>query len=217
MRYRLAIFDCDGVLVNTEPLYFAMNRDFIRAHGGDFDFSYYEHFVGLSADLIWAELKAAFSLPQEVHELIRLEKERKRIVLEMANLHPAPGLLEFLDLLAESEIPCAVASSGRRDNVELVLRKSGLAARFAAVICGEDVERGKPAPDIFLKAAAVLRTAPADCLVIEDSRNGCLAAEAAGMYGVGYLNPDSGKQDLSAAKIIIQSFTDQALVALCRQ
>ena len=76
------------------------------------------------------------------------------------------------------------------------------------------MERGKPEPDIFLKAAQHFQLPPADCIVIEDSTNGVKAAKAAGMYCVGYYNPNSGKQDLSGADLIVESFTDERLYAL---
>lgn len=212
MAKRAAIFDCDGVLVDTEPLYFALNRDFIRSRGGDFDFAYYSHFIGLSSDLMWGELKEKFHLAESVETLIAMEKQRKKALLSAQNLPPMDKIPELLTKLAAHEIPCAVASSGRRENVELILAASGLRRYFTAVITGEDVVRGKPAPDIFLKAAQALGVAPCDCAVIEDSQNGVRAAKAAGMYCIGYQNPHSGQQDLSAADVRISRFADPQIM-----
>lgn len=202
-------------MVDTEPLYFALNRDFIRSRGGDFDFAYYSRFVGLSSDLMWGELKAKFHLPESVEALIDMEKQSKKALLASQALQPIARIPDLLARLIERKIPCAVASSGRRDNVESILSGSGLRSYFTAVITGEDVVHGKPAPDIFLRAAAALSTPPGECAVIEDSHNGVKAAKAAGMYCIGYRNPHSGNQDLSAADLQIDDFSDFRLWAVC--
>ena len=88
---------------------------------------------------------------------------------------------------------------------------------FQACVSGEDVARGKPEPDVFLRAAETLGAAPADCVVIEDSRHGVAAARRAGMRCVGFVNPRSGNQDLSAAHVTVADFaalTDETLFGL---
>ncbi len=215
MRPALVIFDCDGVLVDTEEIYFNMNRAFIRERGGDFDLKYYERFIGLSSDLMWSELKEKFTLPESVEGLIALEKEHKSRALADAALTPIAGVLAFIDALDLAGISFNVASSGRRDNVHTILEKIGLKSRFNAIVTGEDIVRGKPAPDIFLKAAALSGVDAEEAIVIEDSKNGTLGAKAAGMRCVGYINPQSGEQDLSRADIRISSFKDTALREFC--
>lgn len=209
------IFDCDGVLVDTEEIYFNMNRAFIRERGGDFDLKYYERFIGLASDLMWSELKAKFNLSETVDFLIAQEKELKAAALSRAELTPIPGVENFISNLQAAGIACSVASSGRRDNVYTILDKTGLKDRFKAIVTGEDIVNGKPAPDIFLKAADLSGFSPEKSMVIEDSKNGSLGAKAAQMRCVGYINPQSGDQDLSRADIRISSFHDTALVAFC--
>jgi HAD superfamily hydrolase (TIGR01509 family) len=92
-----------------------------------------------------------------------------------------PGLLQLLDFLEEKKIPKAVATSSCGMSADIKLKKSNLLKRFDCVINGDNVEKGKPLPDIFLLAAKCLKTAPADCIVFEDSENGLLAARRAGM------------------------------------
>jgi beta-phosphoglucomutase-like phosphatase (HAD superfamily) len=84
-----------------------------------------------------------------------------------------------------------------------MMNRTGLGALFDRVISGGSVKNGKPAPDIFLKAAGLLGVEPADCVVIEDSRNGVIAAKSAGMKCVGYKNPNSGVQDLSCSDLVV--------------
>lgn len=208
---RLVIFDCDGVLVDTEEVYFNMNRNFIRENGGDFDLQYYEHFIGSHAQTMWTELKEKFGLRGSVEDLIENEKAQKKIALSAATLEPMAGVKEFISALESAGIACAVASSGRRDNVNLILEKIGLKRRFRTIVAGEDVQNGKPAPDIFLKAAEDCGIGPANTVVIEDSNNGARGAKAAGMGLVGFINPHSGSQDLSLADLRITSFAEQQL------
>lgn len=210
---KLVIFDCDGVLVDTEEVYFNMNREYIRQNGGDFDLKYYEHFIGSHSQTMWSELKEKFNLPGSVEALIENEKEKKKIALSKANLRPIAGVTNLINTLQVKGITCAVASSGRRDNVNLILDKIGLREKFKAIIAGEDVMHGKPAPDIFLKAASECGFHAAGSVVIEDSHNGARGAKAAGMGLVGYINRHSGEQDLSLADLRISSFTDPALTS----
>lgn len=211
MRPGLVIFDCDGVLVETEEIYFNMNRAFIRERAGDFDLKYYERFIGLASDLMWGELKAKFDLKESVPELIALEKENKTRALASASLRRVEGVADFIQELRAAGISLSVASSGRKDNVHSILEKIALKDNFSVIVTGEDITRGKPAPDIFLKAAELSGFAPEQSIVIEDSRNGTLGAKAAGMRCVGYINPHSGHQDLSQADIRISSFDSMEL------
>ncbi|MBV6493095.1 MAG: Phosphorylated carbohydrates phosphatase [Turneriella sp.] len=217
----MVIFDCDGVLVDTEDIYFSMNQEFIRQNVADaklasvFNFAYYEHFIGLSSDLMWKEIRKKFNLTPSVDGLIADEKERKAIALKNAALKPIPGVRDFILALKKAGIKLAVASSGRGDIVRLILEKSGLKDFFPVVVTGEDVKNGKPAPDIFLKAASLSAVSPQEAIVIEDSRNGTLGGKAAQMRVVGYVNPKSGTQDLSKADIRVSSFMDPLLYEFC--
>ena len=100
----------------------------------------------------------------------------------------------------------AVASSSSYDLIGAVLERLDLRMYFDAIVSGEDMENGKPAPDIFLKTARVLKSDESSCVVIEDSGNGVLAANRAGMKVIGYINPSSGVQNLETATRIIQRF-----------
>ena len=102
----------------------------------------------------------------------------------------------------------AVASSTNRELVEIILKKLNLIAYWQSFTGGDEVNLGKPQPDVFLLAAQKLAVAPQKCLVFEDSKNGVLAAKAAGMKVIGYQNSGSGRQDLSAADAIISNFRD---------
>jgi beta-phosphoglucomutase family hydrolase len=115
-----------------------------------------------------------------------------------------PGLLSFLDRLREAGLRMAVATSGPRENVDLVFEKLAIGSYFTAVVTGKDVERGKPHPDAFLEAAARLGVAPADCVVFEDSRSGIQAGLAAGARCVALATTHSAQElaDLHPHRII---------------
>ena len=101
-------------------------------------------------------------------------------------------------------MPIAIASSSPRLFIEAVVEKIGIQQYFTIIVSGEEVERSKPEPDIFLKAARLLNVNPFECLVVEDSKSGTIAAKKAGMKCIGYLNLNSGEQDLSQADYYCQ-------------
>ena len=120
-----------------------------------------------------------------------------------------PGLCALLEFARRRGLRCAVATSTNRDRAEDLIRRAGVRAYFDAVICGEDVEQGKPAPDIFCLAAETLGHAPEACAGIEDSRNGILAARRAGLFTI--LVPDLIPADddmLKAADLRADSLAD---------
>ena len=110
-------------------------------------------------------------------------------------------------MLYENKFKLAVASSAKRERIELVLNRFELTSYFDVIVSGYEVSNSKPHPDIFLKAAEKLKVDPKECIVIEDSANGIRAAKLANMFWIGYNNPISN-QDLSEADIIINDFND---------
>ncbi|RYZ00443.1 MAG: HAD family phosphatase [Chitinophagaceae bacterium] len=213
-RFRAVLFDMDGVLVNSEPLYWEMNRAFFRELGGEVSFEEYGAFIGISATTMWQTLKNRFGWEQPIESLKAAERDRKHAALSAAPLSPIAGIPHLLAQLRREGYRVGLASSSLRRNIDLVLDRLAIAASFDTIVSGEEVLHGKPAPDIFLEAARRVGADAADCLVIEDSRNGVAAAKAAGMCCVGYQNPSSGPQDLSAADLVIDDFGSPAFLQL---
>lgn len=208
---KLIIFDMDGVLLDSEKLYMDMNRILFKKLGADVSITEHQTFVGISATKMWTYIKNKFNLTQSVDELIELEKELKYTTLIETNLVPAFGVIDFLECLKRKKHTITIASSGLKKNIDLILHKLDIEKYFDFVVCGEQVKKGKPEPDIFLKVADHYGKQTADCIVIEDSANGVLAAKAANMFCIGYYNPGSGNQDLTKADIVIHNFKDQKL------
>ncbi|MFF9340812.1 HAD family hydrolase [Streptomyces sp. NPDC014773] len=193
MRYDLVIFDNDGVLVDSEPLSNRLLAGYLTELGHP---TTYEDSL---RDYMGAAL-------HRVHDLV-LERTGQRLPEDFdaafharvfaafqEELEPVDGVMEVLKRLAADRVPYCVASSGSHERIRVGHRKTGLDAWFPeeVVYSAEDVGRGKPAPDLFLHAAARMGVAPGRCVVVEDSRLGVQAAVAAGMdvYGFTAMTPE---------------------------
>lgn len=174
------LFDMDGLMVDTEPLARAAWEQVVAPYGLTMSDDLYGRMLGRRTSESAQLVLEALVLPLLRDELI----ERKTAIFldSLADGVPAmPGLYALLDEVERRGLPWAVATSTPRPVAEIILGHLGVAGRAAALACGDEVAHGKPAPDIFLLAAARLGAAPAACLVLEDSANGCAAAIAAGM------------------------------------
>ena len=174
----LVIFDCDGVLVDTEPIAVRIDRIVLERNGWTLtEDEVADRFVGTSPGFIAAELQRHLGRPPEP-EWEREFETMFRAACE-AELATVEGVVDVLDGLG---LPACVASNGSHARMRMMLGLTGLYDRFAGrIFSAEDVERGKPAPDLFLHAAANMGAEPEACVVIEDSRYGVQAALAAGM------------------------------------
>lgn len=178
----LVIFDCDGVLIDSELLACRTAAETLTEFGFSITLDEYLAFVGRSARDIQAVLEGRFGpIPAELRTT-----ERRRLFARFADeLRPMPEVAETVAALAR---PVCVASSSDHERLDLTLGVTGLAPLFRPnVFSATEVARGKPAPDLFLHAAGRLGAAPAACLVVEDSPAGITAAVAAGMRAVGFV------------------------------
>ncbi|MEW9698942.1 HAD family hydrolase [Paenibacillus sp. SI8] len=203
------IFDMDGVLVDTEPLYFQIEKDSFRHFGIDVDESEHHGYVGVTLENMWQQIIHRHGLATPLEEVLLHHKSNVvQFITAYADLQPIVQVESWIQWLQERDIPITVASSSSIRLIDIILNKAGLKPYFPNAISGEQVMQGKPAPDIFLHAAAELGIAPSRCLVIEDSHHGVKAAKAAGMLCIGYQNPGSGLQDLSEADFRIRSYEE---------
>jgi HAD superfamily hydrolase (TIGR01509 family) len=177
------IFDCDGTLADSMPLYHRAWRAALAANGATFDFNW-EIFVsraGVSTEGTVTALNQEFGTTLDAARVEELQlAEYSRLVGEV---QPFPEVVAIARAHL-GKLPMAVASGGTRRFVERTLELIGVRELFEAVVVAADVPRGKPHPDIFLHAAKLLAVSPERCLVFEDGRPGIVAAEAAGMQTV---------------------------------
>jgi HAD superfamily hydrolase (TIGR01509 family) len=197
---RLVIFDCDGVLVDSERLSIEVDRQVLAELGWHLSTDeIIERFVGRSHDYFLAQVAAYLGGP--VPEGWDDECEARYRKAYREHLKPVPGIVEALDQITS---PTCVASSGSHDKMRVTLGVTGLWDRFAGrIYSASDVARGKPAPDLFLHAAAQQGWPPSRCIVVEDSPFGVQAALAAGMGVVGYAGGVNSEERLAAPGVTV--------------
>lgn len=205
---KAVIFDMDGVIIDSEPVYNGIHEKMLRDFGVKEILDVPEDYTGMTNSAVFKIVREKYNLKQTVEEISAYQL--KVILEEFSRLEDEPidGIRDLLAFLKEQQIKTAIASSSARKLIETVVKKFNLMAFFDVIVSGEEVPAGKPAPDVFLEAARQLHVSPEDCLVIEDSKNGTIAAKAAGMSCIGFKNPNSGNQDLSRADNVVLSIRD---------
>ena len=177
---RALIFDMDGLLIDSEPASEAALRQFLRSHGHEIRPGTMEQTLGRRLPEAMAIVAEAYALPVPVAQLARTY-DRLRLAALRGNLAPMPGAAALITFARAAGLRLALATSSLRTHADLSLAETALAGLFDAEATGEEVERGKPEPDIFLLAAERLGERPAACVVLEDAPAGLAAAAAAGM------------------------------------
>ena len=200
----LVVFDCDGVLVDSERLAVRVESRLITELGWSLtEQDVLERFVGRSDAFMRGEIEAA--LGRSVPEWDDLYRERLYAAFH-AELTAVDGVADAIDALS---VPTCVASSGTHDKMRLTLGLTGLWDRFEGRIYSTtEVANGKPAPDLFLHAAEQMGVDPTACVVVEDSRSGVEAARAAGMRVLGYAGGLTPADWLTGPYTVV--FTDMA-------
>ncbi|MCM3569867.1 HAD family phosphatase [Neobacillus mesonae] len=201
------IFDMDGVIVDTEPIYRRYNQEIFKKLDIQVDEITQRSYMGGTAKRKWSIIKEKYSLPQSVEELIALQRtifsqkewDYKQLLF--------PEVLLLLMSLKKHGIPTALASSSEMRRIQTVIDQCELRDYFNEIISGEDFERGKPDPQIFLHAAEKMGVSVSNCIVIEDSYNGVTAAKTANMYCIGVRHKQIS-MDLSQADRIVTSLAE---------
>lgn len=175
------IFDMDGLMIDSERITFEGYQQYCRQYGHVLDRPTYLLCLGKPVRDVAEVFYQAFGRDFPFPSAVQATHARMAKVFEEQGVPVKPGLKPLLTRLHEAGIPCALATSSDRHRVDRILELAGLQQDFAAIICGDEVRRSKPAPDIFLKAAEALHVEPAHCLVLEDSEMGILAADTGGL------------------------------------
>lgn len=177
------IFDCDGVLVDSEPLSMELDWLLLQENGVNLTREeVFQRFVGLTFGMLMTEVEHDFGI--KLPEDLSATKDRRLLKLFEQKLKPVEGAVVAVDA---TPLPKSVASNSPRSRVEAALRIVGLGRQFGSRITTfEDVVHGKPAPDIYFKAAARANAKPGNCVVVEDSLAGVASAVAAGCKVLGF-------------------------------
>jgi len=203
------IFDMDGVIVDTEPVHrYAYFQHFSELKI-EVSEELFTSFTGNSTRNVFQRVNSIFNLNADVEELIL----RKRAIFNDAfdhkeDLELLEGVENLIRNLHVNGVELILASSASKVTIDRVFRRFGLHQYFSNIVSGEDFPKSKPHPAIFEFAASLSKAPKENCIVIEDSTNGVLAAKSAGIYCVGYNSIHSKLQDLSKADLIINHFNE---------
>lgn len=207
---KAVIFDMDGTIIDSEPYHFILEEKLFSGLGIKMNKDEHDGFIGTTSYYMWEILKNKFNLKEEVEDLVQSDRDEyyNSILNNAEYIIAMEGAVSLIQELYSKNLKLCLASSSPLMVIDLVLKTLKVDKMFSQVVTGDDVEKSKPSPDIFLKSAELLEVNPEDCIVFEDSKNGVLAAKSAGMKCVGVYNEHSGNQDLSSADIIIKSLKD---------
>ena len=200
------IFDMDGVMVDNFDYHYKAWLEFLNRHGLDITRDQLRTlFFGRGNSEIFDIL---FKRPLSPEESLSLSMEKEQLYRDIysSEVNLVDGLKDFLSELSSNNIPTAIATSAPMENVDFVIRETGLDHAFRAIIDSSMVSKAKPDPGIYLTAAAALGKEPRDCIVIEDSLNGIRSAQRAGMKVVA-LTTSHGRDELDEVDMVIDDFS----------
>jgi HAD superfamily hydrolase (TIGR01509 family) len=200
------VFDCDGVLLDTERAWTRAETTLFARHGRTFDMGHKRAMIGTSFTESARLLEAMLARPGRGSELLR-ELEGLAAEEFTRGVGPLPGAVELLDLVRKDR-PVGVASNTHRSLLEVALFAASLTDAFPVVVAGDDVDRPKPAPDLYLRACELLGVQPEDAVALEDTVTGVTSARAAGMYVIGI--PSLPGTELEA-DLVVPSLADPAV------
>ncbi|MDO4550034.1 MAG: HAD family phosphatase [Planctomycetia bacterium] len=203
-------FDMDGLMFNTEDVYFQVGSRLMRRRGYEYTDELRAAIMGTPPQKSFETMIAWYDLP-DTWEAMHQESDDIFFELLDESLAPMPGLMSLLDYLEAHNIPKAICTSSSRRVLEGVLKRFQLEPRFRFTITANEITRGKPNPDIYLMAAEHFGVLPQNMLVLEDSEAGCRAGASAGAFIVAVPGEHSRNMDFSSAKMILESLADPRL------
>lgn len=206
------IFDMDGLMVDSEPLHYQVRDEILTKHGKHMNMDFESKILGRSLREVEEMVKAEFVLEESV-EWLMAEHQRRFLELIKTELKLRLGLIDLLKSLQDQKAKMAVASSQQPEYVNWVVDHFNLRPYFQEVLTAEDVNgKAKPDPGIFLKTAERLGVNPVECIVLEDTVNGILAAKAAGMKAIAVYDKDFTKaKDFPMADLVRTSLEEITL------
>jgi len=213
MKPLAVVFDMDGLMFNTEDIYWQVGAEVLQRRGLEFTKELCDAMMGRTA-------RAAHEAMIEWHSLAttweKLAQESSEVFISLLDgqLEPLPGLLDLLDVLDSAKVPKAIATSSSWQMTEPLLTRTGLQNRFDFILTSDDITHGKPDPEIYLKAAERFGINPGEMLVLEDSMAGCKAAVSSGAFAVAVPGEHSKEHDFGMASLVIPTLADPRLRAV---
>jgi HAD superfamily hydrolase (TIGR01509 family) len=213
MAIRAVVFDLDGLMFDTEALFFRVTSRVLESRGKRFTPEIMRALIGRRSAEVAGWLKTMVGIDEPPEVILGEVRERFAADVDTA-VHPTPGLFVLLDHLHRRSLPSAVATSSGRAYADRLLTRHGLSGRFAFVLTSEDVTRGKPDPEIYRLAADRFAVPAGEMLVLEDSPAGVEAARGSGAVTVAVPHEHSPVEALRAANLVVPRLDDPALLAL---
>ncbi len=211
--YEAVIFDMDGVLADSEPVYNAAMQAVLNPLGIQITEAHQREIMGSSIENTWRYFRETFALEGPLDALV--EAYDLHLRRSLAEVHdPLPGVRSVVDALKQRKAPIAVASSSIPEWIAALLGGLGLAEAFDATVSVREAGASKPAPDVYLLAAQRLNTDPARCIAIEDTPTGIASARAAGMFVVQTRSASSAFPPLPEADLVLLTLEDFPLELL---
>jgi HAD superfamily hydrolase (TIGR01509 family) len=184
-RPEAILFDCDGLLLETESRWTIAEQGLLAAHGGRYSDEFKHRLLGTSAAVSQALIAEELGRPPADAPALGAELDRRfHEAIAEHGTEPMPGVRALLEAL-EAKVPIAVASNNGEEIVRIVIEIAGVTRFFDAIVCASATLPGKPLPDVYLAAAAAVGADPSRCVALEDSVTGATAARAAGCFTIG--------------------------------
>ncbi|KIL07128.1 phosphatase [Clostridium botulinum] len=213
---RAFIFDMDGVIIDSEPIHRQVHGEIMNTLGINISKGELALYAGATNEYIFTKLKERYGIKKSVSELMDYKSKLIINKVKEESLEPINGIRELLNVLRKNNIKIAIGSSSPRSLIEAVIDKFNLHSAFDCIVSGEEVERSKPYPDVYIEVSKKLGINPEKCIVVEDSHNGVQAAKSAGMKCIGFNNVNSGNQDLSKADVRVDTIRKIDIYNLCK-
>lgn len=209
MSLKAVLFDMDGVIVDTEPLHRKAYFKTFNQLGIDVSEELYTSLTGASTKRVCDTLIEKFGLSETYEEIAAIKRAHfKDYFYNDAEFDLISGVRDLIQHYYENEITLILASSATMTTINMVFDKFGLEKYFSGKISGADLKESKPHPEIFIKAAEMAGQRTENCMVIEDSTNGILAAHRAGIFCSAYKSFHTHNQDYSLANITVSDYTE---------
>ena len=203
------IFDMDGVIIESEPLHYKAYHKMFEDVNIEVSAEFYESLTGKSTLNVCKQICDAFNLSESPEALVALKRKHYDDIFENDKTFDLiEGVLDVIKNYHENGLTLVLGSSASMPSIERIFKRFDLNKYFKAKLSGAELKASKPHPEIFIKAAQATGFKPEECMVIEDSTNGIIAAKSAGIFCIGYDSFHSKNQDYSKADLVVKDFSE---------